>query len=293
MTMFSGSMVALVTPFRKGDVDLEALRNLIELQINSGTDGILVCGTTGEGTLITQKERDLVIKTAIQTANKRVPIIVGCSSTWPAETIPLIQHAEELGADGALVITPYYIKPSQVGIANHFAVIHDNTNIPIIMYNNPGRCKVNMSVEVILELSKLPRIVALKDTDTNLARVSFIKDHIPEFTLLSGDDASYLGFLAHGGDGCISVTANIVPELMKQLYVAWRNKNIDETQRIDRLLAPLHQAMFLESSPAPVKYALAKLGYISNEIRLPLVTTTEPTSKRIDLVLEKVKNTKH
>ncbi len=286
--MFSGSMVALVTPFSKGNVDVQALENLIESQINAGIDGILVCGTTGEGTLLLPREREVVIKTAVAKANKRVPIIVGCSSAWPAEIIPMIKHAEGLGADAALVITPYYVKPTQIGMLHHFAVIHDNTNIPIIMYNNPGRCKVNLAIEAVIELSKLPRIAGLKDSDPNLSRVTLIKHHIPDFKLFSGDDASYLGYLAHGGDGCMSVTANLEPALVKNLYTAFKERNIEEAQRIDRLLAPLNHALFLEPNPTPVKYAMFKRNLIKNEIRLPLMPPSEFVQKRLDAVLEKM-----
>jgi 4-hydroxy-tetrahydrodipicolinate synthase len=193
--MFSGSMVALVTPFSNNLVDFDSLEKLIEWQINSGTDAILVCGSTGEGLLLSSEEKEQIISTSIEISKKRVPIIVGCSSCWTNESISLIKQAEKLSADGVLVIAPYYVKPMQLGIIKHFEEVHNNTNIPIIMYNNPGRCSVNMAIDTIVELSKLKRIVALKDSDTNLSRVIFIKSKAPELKLLSGDDATFAGYL--------------------------------------------------------------------------------------------------
>lgn len=268
--MFSGAIVALVTPFRNDVVDYDALGKLIEFQISAGTDAILVCGSTGEGLLLSDDERAGIIKYSIDVANKQVPIIAGCSACWTKDAIKLVKQAENLKADGVLLIAPYYVKPTQDGIIQHFTKIHNNTNISIIAYNNPGRCAVDMSVDTIVEIAKLSRVVALKDSNTNLSRVNFIKRRVPDFTLLSGDDLSLPGYLAHGGDGCISVTANVEPEQVKKLITSWKERNIDTMQEIANKLAPISESMFTEPNPIPVKRMLTQMGLISNELRLPL-----------------------
>lgn len=280
--MFSGSMVALVTPFRDGAVDYVALENLIDFQIKSGTDAVLVCGSTGEGLLLSDNEREKIITHSLKVANKRVPIIVGCSSCWTEDAIKLTRQAEELGADGVLLIAPYYVKPTQYGIIQHFTTVHDSTNISIIMYNNPGRCAVDMSVDTIAEIAKLPRIVALKDSNTNLSRVNFLKQKTPDLKLLSGDDASLLGYLAHGGDGCISVTANIEPALVKKLVTSYQKRDIATAQAVANKLAPINDAMFIEPNPIPVKYVLHRMGFIANELRLPLFPASRKTMTQLD-----------
>ncbi len=285
--MFSNSIVALVTPFRNSLVDYDALEKIINWQISSGTNAILVCGSTGEGLLLSMEEREKIIKKSIEFSNKRVPIIVGCSSCWTQDAINLTKQAEDLGADGVLLIAPYYVKPTQKGIIQHFEKVHEITNIPIIAYNNPGRCAVDMSCETVIELSKMERIVALKDSNTDLSRVFFIKSQSPDFIMLSGDDPSFPGYLAHGGDGCISVTANIAPKLVKDLINAWKNRNMDKMKEIGmKKLAPLSSALFKEPNPIPVKYALHKMGFMNNELRLPLTQATENIMKILDKVLE-------
>ena len=283
--MFSGSMVALVTPFRNNIVDYEALEKFIEWQIQSGTDAILVCGSTGEGLLLSDDEREKIIRCSIEVSKKRVPIIVGCSSCWTDDAIKLTKQAERLKADGVLLIAPYYVKPTQNGIIQHFTTVHENTNIPIIMYNNPGRCAVDMTIDTIATIAKLPRVVALKDSNTNLSRVNFLKEKSPNLKLLSGDDPSLAGYLAHGGDGCISVTANVEAALVKKLVSSWQTGDIKTMQEVANKLAPLSEALFIESNPIPVKYALYKKGFMANELRSPLVPASQKTMDRLDELL--------
>jgi 4-hydroxy-tetrahydrodipicolinate synthase len=281
LLVFSGSIVALVTPLRFGNVDLEAIKKLIEWHVESGTDGIVVCGSTGEGMLLSDDEREAVISTAVETSNKRVPIIVGCSACWTAEAVRLTAQAERLSADGALVVAPYYVKPTQDGIIEHFRTVMRSCSIPIIVYNNPGRCSVNIAVDTIVEIAKLGK-VALKDSDTNLARVTELKSLAPHVTLLSGDDATLVGYLAHGGDGCISVAANVEPILMKQLMTSWRAGDIDVVQSTNARLANLNSVLFVEANPIPVKYILSQRGLIQNELRLPLLPASVAAARKID-----------
>jgi 4-hydroxy-tetrahydrodipicolinate synthase len=282
--MFGESIVALVTPLSEGNVDVRALEKLIEWHIEAGTDAILVCGSTGEGLLLSDDEKSSIIARSIEIANGRVPIIVGCSACSTQETARLVGVAEEEGASGVLVIAPFYVKPTQRGIIHHFTKIHDESNIPIILYNNPGRCAVDMTVDTIVELAGMTRIVALKDSNTNLARVSRLRTLVdPAFTLFSGDDLSLAGYLAHGGDGTISVTANVVPALLKRFMAAWKSGDIPTFQELNQLLIPIGEALFLEPNPIPVKYVLHKMGIIQNEIRLPLMPASEITMKTLDL----------
>jgi 4-hydroxy-tetrahydrodipicolinate synthase len=279
--MFHGSIVALVTPFSKNLVDFSALESLIEWQIDSGTDAILVCGSTGEGLLLSDEEKEKIIAVSIEVARKRAPIIVGCSSCWTRDAIKLVQNAEKLGADGVLVIAPYYVKPTQSGIIAHFSKVHEHSSIPIIMYNNPGRCAVSMATETVVEIAKLKRIVAFKDSDPNLARVSLIKSKVPQLKLLSGDDATLIGYLVHGGDGCISVVCNIEPVLVKRLLTSWFSGDITSMLEIGKKLAVVNSVLFLESNPIPVKFILHQMGRIKNELRLPLTPASEAVAERI------------
>jgi 4-hydroxy-tetrahydrodipicolinate synthase len=273
--MFYGSIVALVTPFSNNLVDLDALEKLIEWQIDSGTDAVLVCGSTGEGLLISDEERSKIITTSIEIIRKRVPLIVGCSACWTRDAVKLTQNAEKLGANGVLVIAPYYVKPTQCGIVAHFTAVHEQSNIPIIMYNNPGRCAVNMTVDTVIELSRLSRVVAFKDSDTDLTRVSAIRSKAHKLKLLSGDDATLLGYLTYGGDGCISVACNVEPALVKELITSCVNGDILTARKIDKKLAILNDVLFVESNPIPVKYILYKAGFIKNELRSPLIPASE------------------
>jgi 4-hydroxy-tetrahydrodipicolinate synthase len=280
--MFNGSIVALVTPFRNGEIDFPSLEGLIEMHVKAGTNGILVCGSTGEGLLLTDDERNRVIIHALNLAKSRIPILVGCSSCSIPEAVRLVRTAQDLGAAGALVSAPFYVKPSQNGIMEYFRIIHDSTNLPIVVYNNPGRCAVSISVETILELAKCKRIVALKESDTNLSRIGAIKSRIlGDFRLFSGDDLSLAGFLAHGGDGTISVTANVEPHLVKTLIDSWKNRDVQTMQECDRRLLPLSEALFLESNPIPVKCALSLKRLIQNELRPPLLPASKSVEKNI------------
>ncbi len=278
-------MVALVTPFRNSLIDYNDLKKLIDYQIESGTDGIIVCGSTGEGLFLTTEEREEIIKKSLEFADKRVPIIAGCSSHSTTEATALTKQAELLGSDGVLVIVPYYVKPTQEGIINHFEFIRENSNIPIILYNNPGRCAVNASIETIVELYEKKIIVAIKDSDPNITRATFIKKKAPGLTLLSGDDATYAGYLASGGDGCISVTANIEPRLLKNMLNAWQARDTETFKRINEKLAPLTDVLFVESNPIPVKYILSQKGLIENELRAPLTKASDKAALKINEVL--------
>lgn len=286
--MFSNSIVALVTPFRNNNVDLESLERIINFQIEGGTDSILVCGSTGEGLLIDNNERELIINSSKEIINKRVTLIVGASSPSTRESIFFANQAEKLKVDGILSIVPYYVKPTQNGIIKHFAEIHENSNIPIILYNNPGRCAVNMSTQTIITLAKqYSRIVALKDSDTYLGRISHIKEHIPNFKLLSGDDMSSLGYLSSGGDGVISVVSNVAPKMIKNMINAVQNNDLQTAQNINMKITQLAESMFIESNPIPVKYAMYKKNLIQNELRLPLTIALEKTQKIVDEIMNK------
>jgi 4-hydroxy-tetrahydrodipicolinate synthase len=281
--MFSGSIVALVTPFCSGVVDLEAIKKLIEWHVESGTDGIVVCGSTGEGMLLSYDEREEIISTAVETANKRIPIIVGCSACWTTEAVKLVTQAERLSADGALVVAPYYVKPTQDGIVEHFRTVIESCSIPITVYNNPGRCSVNIAINTIVEIAGFGK-VSLKDSDTNLTRVTELKSLAPQVSLLSGDDATLVGYLAHGGNGCISVVANVEPTLVKQIITAWGKGDINTVQQTNARLASLNRVLFVEANPIPVKYILSQRGLIQNELRLPLLPASTAAIKKIDNV---------
>ncbi len=283
-TMFSGSIVALVTPFHNNVIDFMALEKLIRWQLESGTNGILVMGSTGEGLLLNDEERSEIIRTANEILEKRIPLIVGCSTPSTSEAIRLAKQAEECGADAILSIVPYYIKPTQAGIIQHFTDIHNNSQLPIILYNNPGRCAVNMSIDTIVNLASQTRIVALKDSDTNLARVPKIKSQMPYFKLLSGDDTSLVGYLASGGDGTISVTANIAPAQVTELIRTCQSGDYKKVRTLNAQLTSLSEALLLESNPIPIKYALYVKGMIDNELRKPLTKASDSTKNAIELV---------
>ncbi len=285
--MFFGSLVAIVSPFDESGIDISALKALIDQHISSGTSGIVVCGTTGEGCLMSDRERNILIKTAIEYADKRIPIIVGCTAASTEHALHLSKDAELKGADGLLIMTPYCVKPTQKGIFEHFKTIHDNTNIPIILYNHPGRSGVDIAIETLVELFKLERIVTLKDSNPDMTR---IKDFLPfvkgtNKTLLSGDDPTVIDYLKEGGSGCISVTANIAPKHCADVITAFKNGDIDEAQRLNDEILPLHLALVCETNPQPIKYAMSKIGLIKPIIKLPLVMTDGKNAETIDNVL--------
>ncbi|MFV3075722.1 4-hydroxy-tetrahydrodipicolinate synthase [Niveispirillum fermenti] len=270
--MFKGSIVALITPFRDGKVDEPAFQDFVDWQIKQGTHGVVPVGTTGESPTLSHEEHRIVISLAVEVANGRVPVIAGTGSNSTEEAIALTRHAKQIGADAALIVTPYYNKPSQEGLYQHYKAIHDAVDLPIIIYNIPGRSVIDMSVATMARLAKLPNIVGVKDATADLVRPLRTRVEIgPDFCQLSGEDGTAAAFLAQGGVGCISVTANVAPALCAQMQNAWATGNMTEMARIRDLLMPLHHAMFVETSPAPVKYAASLLGKSTPDVRLPLV----------------------
>ncbi len=276
--MFQGSIVALITPFTADGVDEQGFQSFVEWQIAEGTDGVVPVGTTGESTTLSHDEHRRVVELCVEVAKGKVPVIAGAGSNSTAEAIALTRHADAAGADGALVVTPYYNKPTQEGLYQHYKAIHDSADIPIVIYNIPGRSVIDMSVETMARLAELPNIVGVKDATNDLARPLRTRVEIgAEFRQLSGEDATATAFLAQGGHGCISVTANVAPRMCADMQRAWRDGALAAMAKIRDRLMPLHRALFLESSPAPVKYAAELLGRASARVRLPLVPPTEPT----------------
>jgi len=276
--MFSGSLVALITPFRDGAVDEKAFQALVDWQITQGTHGLVPCGTTGESPTLSHAEHRRVVELCVEAAAGRVPVIAGAGSNSTAEAIDLARHAREAGADAALVVTPYYNKPTQEGLYQHYKAIHDAAELPIIIYNIPGRCVIDMSVATMARLARLPNIVGVKDATADLARPLRTRLEIgPEFCQLSGEDATVTAFLAQGGVGCISVTANVAPAQCAALHDAWKVRDLETVWRLRDQLMPLHDAMFVETSPGPVKYAASLLGLCRAETRLPLAAVSDHT----------------
>ena len=285
--MFKGSLPALVTPFTNGELDLETLKKLVEWHIGEGTNGFVPVGTTGESPTLTHEEHDAVVETVVRAAAGRVPVIAGAGSNNTLESMRLAQAAERAGADGILVVTPYYNKPTQRGLIAHFTAVHDCCNLPIIIYNIPGRSVVDMSPETMGELAKLPRIAGVKDATGDLARVP--QQRITcgtDFIQLSGEDATALGFNAHGGVGCISVTANVAPRLCAEFQAATLAGDYAKALEYQDKLMPLHTAIFLEPGLVGAKYGLSRLGKCSEEVRLPLLPLTDATKRRIDEAME-------
>lgn len=280
--MFQGSMPALVTPFKNGSVDVDALKALVEWQIESGSSALVPVGTTGESPTLSHQEHEMVIEEVVKAAAGRVPVIAGAGSNNTAEGIRFMQHAKSVGADAALVVTPYYNKPTQDGLYQHFKAMHEAAELPIIIYNIPGRSAVDMSVETMARLAELPRIVGVKDATADLSRVP--KQRLAcgkDFVQLSGEDATALGFNAHGGRGCISVTANVAPKLCAEMQAATLRGDYESALEITDRLMPLHIAIFMEPGLAGAKYGLSLLGRCSNEIRLPLTGVSDPTKAAI------------
>lgn len=284
--MFTGSLPALVTPFTNGELDLETLKKLVEWHIGEGSNGFVPVGTTGESPTLTHKEHDAVVETVVKTAAGRVPVIAGAGSNNTLESIRLAQAAEKAGADGVLVVTPYYNKPTQRGLIAHFTAVHDCCNLPVIIYNIPGRSVVDMTPETMGELAKLPRIAGVKDATGDLSRVP--QQRITcgaDFIQLSGEDATALGFNAHGGVGCISVTANVAPKLCAEFQAATlAGDYATALQLLDRLM-PLHLAIFAEPGLVGAKYAMSKLGLCNEEVRLPLTGLSDGVKSQIDAAL--------
>ena len=280
--MFKGSIPALITPFKNGEVDFSALENLVEWHISEGSSAIVAVGTTGESPTLSHQEHKEVVKAIINFSGKRIPIIAGAGSNSTAESIELMEFSEKVGADAALVVTPYYNKPNQKGLLNHYTRLHDNSNLPIIIYNIPGRSIIDMNPDTMGQLSKLPRIIGVKDATGDVSRVSDTRETCgTNFLQLSGEDATALGFNAHGGVGCISVIANIAPKLSALFQDAMLAGNYKEAIEYQDKLLPLHRAAFAEPSPAPTKYALSLLSKCENEVRAPLCTISTETESQI------------
>jgi 4-hydroxy-tetrahydrodipicolinate synthase len=281
--MFRGSITALITPFRNGALDEEAFQRLVEWQINEGTHGLVPVGTTGESPTLSKEEHKRVITLCVEAAAGRVPVIAGAGSNNTAEAIHYTKFAKEAGADGALLVAPYYNKPSQEGLYQHYKAVQDAVDIPMIIYNIPGRSVVDISVETMARLAALPNIVGVKDATADLARVSLHRQHIGEdFIQLSGEDATALAYMACGGHGCISVTSNVAPKLMSEFQNACMAGDFKTALGLQDRLIPLHTALFVETSPAPAKYTASRLRLCANELRLPVVPVTEPTAGLLD-----------
>ena len=285
--MLKGSFTALITPFKNGKIDEESFRSFIDFQIDEGIHGVVPVGTTGESPTLSHDEHKQAVEICIDQTKNRVPVIAGTVSNNTEEAIDLTRHAEKSGADAALIVTPYYNKPTQRGMYEHFESISKNSNIPIIIYNIPGRSVVNMTNGTMKELFKLKNIVGVKDATADIPRVYNSRIDIGEdFNLLTGDDATCLAFMLYGGHGSISVTANIAPKLCSDFMNFCLEGKFQEATRINDLLMPLHTALFIESSPGPVKYAANKLGLCSSEIRLPLTEISNETKKIVEQALK-------
>ena len=288
--MFKGSITALITPLKNGEIDEKAFQDFIEWQINQGSHGLVPCGTTGESPTLKHQEHERVIDLCVEAANKRVPVIAGTGSNSTDEAISLTKFSKESGADAALVVTPYYNKPTQEGLYQHFKAINDSCDLPIIIYNIPGRSVVDINIETMKKLAKLKNIIGVKDSSNDLTRPLLTAKNIAKnFCQVSGEDGTIVPFLSQGGQGCISVTANIAPKMCSDLHRAWQKGNLKKVQSINSFLFPLHNALFLETSPGPVKYAASLLKICSNELRLPLVSISSNSKKEIKTVLTNLK----
>jgi 4-hydroxy-tetrahydrodipicolinate synthase len=281
-TSFRGSFTALVTPFSNGSVDEQAFRGMIDWQIAEGTDGLVPAGTTGESPTLSHDEHRHVVEWCVEQARGRVPVIAGAGSNSTGEAVELAQHAQACGAAAVLVVTPYYNKPTQEGLYQHFKAINDAIGIPIIIYNIPARSVIDMSVDTMKRLFELENIAGVKDATANVVRVSQQRAAMGTgFNQLSGEDATALGFMAHGGHGCISVTSNLAPRLCAEFQHACLNGDYATALSLQDKLMPLHSALFIETSPAPAKYALSVLGKCAEAVRLPMVPVTEKTKSAV------------
>jgi len=284
--MFQGSMVAVVTPFSKGAVDEKALGGLVEFHAREGTDVIVPCGTTGESATLSHEEHDRVVRVVVEAAKGKMKVLAGTGSNSTEEAIHLTRYAKKSGADGALLITPYYNKPTQEGLFQHFVAVARAVELPVVLYNVPGRTAVNLLPETVARLAKIPGIVGIKEATGSLQQVSKTLELCgPEFAVLSGDDFTTLPLLAVGGVGAISVTANIIPGDMKRMIEAFRKGDLEQARRIHYHSWPLHEAMFLETNPIPVKAALAMMGKVGWDLRLPLTPLSDPCREKLQKAL--------
>lgn len=288
--MFHGSFTALITPMGEdGRVDFAAYARLIDWQIAEGTSGIVPVGTTGELPTLSHDEHKQVVEAAIAAAKGRVPVMAGAGSNSTAEAIGLARHAEKAGADAALVVTPYYNKPTQEGLYRHYKAIAEAVSLPIFIYNIPGRSVIDMSVETMARLAQIPNIAGVKDATANLTRpLHTLRTCGPDFCQLSGEDHTAVSYLAAGGHGCISVTANVAPRLCAEMHAAWSRGDVQTAMDIQMRLLPLHDSMFCESNPGPVKYAASLLGFGANHVRLPLASITEASAARVKAAMLEV-----
>lgn len=287
--MFKGSYTALITPFKDGAVDEDAYRKFIAWQIAEGTHGLVPVGTTGESPTLSHDEHKRIVEIAIDAAGGKVPVMAGAGSNATSEAVDFATHAEKAGASSVLVVTPYYNKPTQDGLFEHYKAINDAISIPIIIYNIPGRSIVDMSVETMARCYELKNVTGVKDATADLARVSQQRAAMgSDFNQLSGEDATALGFMAHGGHGCISVSSNVAPRLCSEFQNACLAGDFAKALTIQDRLMPLHDAMFCETSPAPVKYAVSRLGFCDATARLPMVPLSKRGRAIVDAALEKV-----
>ena len=284
--MIHGSIPALVTPFKNGALDLDTLKSLVEWHITEGSTGLVPVGTTGESPTLSHEEHETVIEVVVKAARGRVPVIAGAGSNNTVEGMRLIRHAAKVGATAALVVTPYYNKPTQAGLIAHYTALHDCADLPIIIYNIPGRSVVDMSPDTMGVLAKLPRIIGVKDATGRIERVSQQRMTCgADFIQLSGEDATALGFNAHGGVGCISVTANVAPRLCAEFQAATLRGEYSKALELQDRLMPLHEAIFLEPGLVGAKYGLSRLGLCGDEVRLPLVGLTDGVKARMDAAM--------
>ncbi len=285
--MFKGSITALITPFANGKVAEKAFQEFIDWQIEQGVHGVVPCGTTGESPTLSHAEHRRVTELCIETVDGHVPVLAGTGSNSTEESASLTKHAHQMGADAALVVTPYYNKPTQAGLYAHFENVAGSANIPIIIYNIPGRSVINMSIETMARLAEIPNIIGVKDATADLTRPMLERLAIDDdFCLLSGEDGTALAYLSHGGHGCISVTANIAPALCAAVHEAWQAGDPAKALALHDTLMPLHDALFVETSPAPVKHAAGLLGLCSPELRLPMVDIGEATADGVAAALK-------
>jgi len=280
--MFKGSFVALITPFRNGGVDEKAFQSFVDWQITEGTHGLVPCGTTGESPTLSHAEHKRVVELCVEVAKGRVPVLAGTGSNSTEAAIDFTRHAKQAGADAVLVVNPYYNRPTQEGLYQHFKAIHDAVDIPIMIYNIPIRTAVDMSVATMARLAKLPNIVGVKDSTADLARPVRTREAIGDkFCMMSGEDHTALALLVQGGHGCISVTANVAPRACSEMHASWQRGDVARAMQINQRLVPLHDALFAETSPGPVKFAASLLGKCTSKVRLPLVEPAPETQEKV------------
>jgi len=285
--MFKGSIPALITPFKNNEIDYVALENLLEWHVDQKSDGIVTVGTTGESPTLSHEEHKNVIEFVVKKIKRRIPVIAGTGSNNTSESLELTQFSEKVGADGVLIVTPYYNKPNQSGLYKHFKLLHDKTNIPIIIYNIPGRSVIDVNMDTMKKLSYLPRIIGVKDATGDVGRVSDTRKECGEkFIQLCGNDDIALGFNCHGGSGCISVIANVAPKISSDFQSHMIKGDFVSALKLQDKLLPLHRAAFLEPNPVPIKYALKLLNFCTDEVRLPLSNLTMETKEKIKSALK-------